>query len=140
MVLEMKRLRDLDQFKEEGLAEVNMSPLVDMVFLLLIFFMVTSVFVKQQVVEIVSPNSTQSHAMKKDPIMFSLTSHGEIYFKDQKITTLQIKAILTRALLESNSSVVILADESSRTKDLITLMDFCREAGAKNVSVATNQD
>lgn len=136
----MKRLRDLDQFKEQGLAEVNMSPLVDMVFLLLIFFMVTSVFVKQQVVDIASPSSNQSHTMKTESIQFSLTKLGVIYYEGEKISTQQIKPILTRALLKSETNVVVVADEDSVTQDLISIVDFCRAAGVKNVSVATQQD
>ena len=136
----MKRLRDLDQFKEEGLAEVNMSPLVDMVFLLLIFFMVTSVFVQQQVVDISKPSASQSHPMQTESIVFSLTSVGQIYYKGKEISPAQIKPILTRALLKSKTNVVIVADELSKTKDLISVMDDCRAAGVKNVSVATNED
>ena len=138
MVKSMKRLRDLEQFKDTGLVEVNMSPLVDMVFLLLIFFMVTSVFVQQQVVDIDKPSASQSHAMETESIQFSLTRGGKIFYKGNEISPVKIRPILARAMLMTKTSVVIVADEYSNTKDLITLMDDCRSAGVKNVSVATS--
>jgi biopolymer transport protein ExbD len=135
----MKRLRDLDHLKDEGLAEVNMSPLVDMVFLLLIFFMVTSVFVHQESVKVDSPEASQSQPMKSESVRFTLTADGKIYYQDQEIRMTQIKPIVVRATVNSKVSVIVLADQASTTKNLIALMDCCREAGAVEVSVATNK-
>ncbi len=133
----MKRVT-LSEQAERGV-DINMSPLIDCVFLLLIFFIVTTVFVEETGVEIQKPQATSAQDMDKHSIMIALTSDGHVIFGGREIGVGGVRGVVARQLREKEAPVIILADGDARTSPLVDIIDECKLAGAKQVSIAANR-
>ncbi len=120
-------------------ARVDISPLIDVVFLLLIFFMVTAVFVEETGVEIDKPAAVSSHELERNSILLAITTDGEVYFDQRPIPLDQLRGLIARLLRERHRPVVLLADERSQSGVLVRVIDACKLGGADQISVATRQ-
>lgn len=134
----MKRIR-MSDFSEKGV-DINMSPLIDCVFLLLIFFIVTTVFVEETGVEIQKPRAASAQDLDKQSIMIALTDNGRIMYGGREVSLNSIRGIVSRQLREKESPVIILADANARTAPLVDLIDECKLAGAKQVSISAKKE
>ncbi len=118
-------------------AELNMAPLIDMVFILLIFFLVTTSFVKETGVDINRPTASSAVSKEKAGILVAVTADGRVYIDKHEIDVRAVRANVERALAENpESQVLVVADKESLTGTVIMVMDGCRLAGAENVSLA----
>jgi len=118
-------------------AELNMAPLIDMVFILLIFFLVTTSFVKETGVDINRPTAGSAVSKEKASILVAVTAGGRVYIDKREIDVRAVRANVERALAENpESQVLVIADKESLTGTVIMVMDGCRLAGAENVSLA----
>ncbi|MCD6271343.1 MAG: biopolymer transporter ExbD [Deltaproteobacteria bacterium] len=118
-------------------AELNMAPLIDMVFILLIFFLVTTSFVKETGVDINRPTAGSAVSKEKASILVAVTADGRVYIDKREIDVRAVRANVERALAENpESQVLVIADKESLTGTVIMVMDGCRLAGAENVSLA----
>lgn len=117
-----------------------MSPLIDCVFLLLIFFIVTTVFVEETGVEIQKPQAASAEDLEKNSIMIALTADGKIVFGGREIGINGVRGVVARQLREKDAPVIILADADARTSPLVEIIDECKLAGAKQVSIAANRE
>ena len=135
-------MRNRHSRRQSGaVAEINMTPLIDMVFILLIFFIVTTSFVKETGVEVSRP--TAKTAVKKElaNIMIAITANGEIKMESRTIDRRAVRANVERMHAENpEGSVIILADKEAKTGLLIEVMDQARLAGVANVSIAAERD
>ena len=119
--------------------EINMSPLIDMVFLLLIFFVVTTSFVKETGIDVQRPSAATAELKDKGNVLIGITEDGRVFMDRKQIDVRSVRAHMARVLSENpESSVVIVADDQSHTGVVIQVMDQCRLAGAKNVSLAAS--
>jgi len=119
--------------------ELNMAPLIDMVFILLIFFLVTTSFVKETGVDINRPAAATAVSKEKANILVGITKDDRIFMDKREIDIRTVRANVERALAENpEGAVVIVADNESRTGTTIKVMDECRLAGSKNVSLAAS--
>jgi len=117
--------------------ELNMAPLIDMVFILLIFFLVTTSFVKETGIDINRPTASTAVSKEKGSILVGITKDGRVYMDKREIDIRAVRANVERALAENpESQVVVVADKESQTGVVIMAMDGCRLAGANNVSLA----
>ena len=120
---------------------INMGPLVDMVFLLLIFFVVTTSFVKETGIDVQRSTAATAEMKERGNIMLGISADGQIYMEDKRIDVRSVRALIERALAEDpESGVVIVADKDSNTGIVVQAMDQCRLAGAVNVSLAAKRD
>ena len=129
------------QFKQDNKTEqvdINMSPLIDCVFLLLIFFIVTTVFVKNTGIDIKKPQAASAKSLQNNSIMISISRDGRIYYAGTIVSLNSIRGIVRQQLNIKEVPVVILADEDSKSGQLIKLIDECKLAGAKSVSIAAD--
>lgn len=119
-------------------AQVDMSPLIDMVFILLIFFMVSTTFVKDMEVELERPGASSATAADSKSIRVYIDQQGQIFVDGQptRIWVLQSKV---RELLGSSDqeSILVVTDKNVSAERLVEVVDACRLAGAKDVGVAT---
>lgn len=120
--------------------EINLSPLIDCVFLLLIFFIVTTVFVEETGVEIQKPQAASAQDLDKHSILIALTADGRIVFGGRDIGLNGVRGLVSRQLQEKEAPVIILADQDARTAPLVALIDECKLAGAKQVSIAASRE
>jgi len=120
--------------------EVNMGPLVDMVFLLLIFFVVTTSFVKESGVDVQRSVAATAETKERGTILIGVTATGEVWFDRQKIDVRSVRSLVERALAEDpDAGVVVVADKKSETGQVVRVMDQCRLAGAASVSLAARR-
>jgi len=117
--------------------ELNIAPLIDMVFILLIFFLVTTSFVKETGVDINRPAASTAVSKAKANILIGVTKDSRVYLDKREIDIRAVRANVERALAENpEGSVIIVADRDSLTGIVISVMDECKLAGAQNVSLA----
>lgn len=119
---------------------LNMGPLIDMVFLLLIFFLVTTSFVREAGIDVQRSTASTAEARERANIMIGVTNNGEIYWEGRRIDVRSIRPQIERALAENpETGVVVVADRRSQTGVVIQVMDQCRLAGAQDVSLAARR-
>jgi biopolymer transport protein ExbD len=116
--------------------ELNMAPLIDMVFILLIFFLVTTSFVKETGVDINRPTAATAVSKKKANILIGITKDDRIFMDRREIDIRAVRANVERALAENpEGAVIVVADRESRTGIAVNVMDECKLAGSKNVAL-----
>jgi len=121
--------------------EVQMAPLIDMVFILLIFFMVTTVFTRETGVEVNRPQANTATTLDSKSLMVGIDSNGHVYVDERRVDFLSLRSVLERQLgLQPEKNVVLIADEGTKTGVLVQVMDECRKAGAANIAVAAKAD
>lgn len=133
----MSRLRSVDLQQEEGESGVDISPLIDCVFILLIFFIVTTTFVKETGVEVNKPQAASATQLEKNSIMLALTKEGQVVYGGQQIGFSGVRPLVKRQLQKEEVPVIIKADRDSPSGLLVRVIDEAKLAGAKNVSLAT---
>lgn len=123
--------------RNRSMVEINMAPMIDMVFLLLIFFLVTTSFVKETGIEVSRPTAATATVKEKATILLGIDAANRIFLDHREIDVRAVRANVERALAENpEGSVVVVADKASATGTAIEVMDGCRMAGAQNVSLA----
>jgi len=127
----MARRRDLDQ------SEVNLTPMLDVVFIMLIFFIVTASFVKEAGIEVSRPPAATAERQERGNILIAITSNNQIWIDRRQVSPKALRSNIERLHAENpGGSVVIQADEKSENGLLVQVMDAARLAGVKNVSLA----
>ena len=125
------------QNRRKSESEVNLTPMLDVVFIMLIFFIVTASFVKEAGIDVNRPDAQT--AVKKDRanILIAIAENGDIWIDRRKIDPRAVRANIERLHAENpQGSVVIQADKKSQTEVLVGVMDSARQAGVYNVSIA----
>ncbi len=127
--------------KKEQVSDVDMSPLIDMVFILLIFFMVSSTFVKDMKLDLERPGASSASRASSKVTRVYIENTGETYVDGQPIKTWAIQGKLRDMLRASTEkSVLVVTDDSIAVEKLIDVVDQCRLSGAKDVAVATKKE
>jgi biopolymer transport protein ExbD len=120
--------------------EINIAPLIDLIFLLLIFFMVTTSFVKETGIDIQRPRASTADLKEKGSILIGVSSDGKIFLDRKRIDIRSVRAHIDQCLaVNPEGAVVVVADKKSDTGIVIQVMDQCRLAGAENVSIAASR-
>ena len=119
---------------------VDISPLIDVVFLLLIFFIVTTVFVKETGIEVSKPRAASSEDLQKQAILIAVTDEGRVWHGGREIGMDGVRAVVA-AMLEEDEQlpVIIRADAAADTEDTVAVIDAAKLAGAGSVSLATEK-
>ena len=126
------------QAQEEEENEINLTPMLDVVFIMLIFFIVTASFIKEAGLDVNRPDAPVTESKPEDAnILVVITGTDEIWIDRRLIDPRAVRANIERLHAENpNGSVVIQANKSSTNKMLVTVMDSARQAGVYNISIA----
>ncbi len=137
----MKKM-SLGTGKKSDEVELNMSPLIDMIFILLIFFLVTTTFVKESGVEVNRPvESRKPTTVEEKNILINVIKDGMVYIEGQAIDIRSVRSRMERFRYENpDGNVIITADKESRFGIAIEVLDQVRLANIRNVVVASSQD
>lgn len=120
---------------------VDMSPLIDMVFILLIFFMVSSTFVKDMKLDLNRPGASSASKASSKVIRVYIDKAGDTYVDAQPVKIWAIQGKLRDMLRASaERSVLVVTDDGIEVNKLIEVVDQCRMGGAKDVAVATEKE
>lgn len=129
----------LQQRIDAQMHQIDLSPLLDVVFILLIFFIVTTVFVKETGVEVSKPEAVSASKLEKQSIFIAITDDGSVVYGGQNIGVVGVKGTVTQLLAKQKLPVVLQVDQNVPTKTLVAVMDQAKLAGASNISLATVQ-
>ncbi len=119
-------------------AEINMSPLIDMTFLLLIFFMVTAVFVQESGVKVDKPRAATAESLAQENLLITLAKDGSVHYGGREVSPSQLPSIV-KSVQGGKLPVVIVADDDVSTGTLVRIIDLCRLGGAVEVNIAANK-
>ena len=123
-------------------AEINITPMLDIVFIMLIFFIVTTSFVKEKGLEVSRPSSAPPKEIKKNkgPIVVKIDANGNIMLKGRLLERKAVEANLEREKAEKpDSPLIIAAHPDAETDALVTILDAAEAVGVGSVSVATTR-
>ncbi|MEY3395354.1 MAG: hypothetical protein RL346_1590 [Verrucomicrobiota bacterium] len=124
----------------EATSSIDISPLIDVVFLLLIFFIVTTVFVKETGVEVSKPRAASSADLERQAILIAVTSESRVWHGGREIGHDGVRAVVSALLEETpESPVIIRADAATPTEATVRVIDSAKLAGATSVSLATER-
>jgi len=132
--------KSFQRFREKqsrGSGEINISPLIDVVFILLIFFIVTTVFVDETGVEVEKPRAASQQELDKNSILIGITAEGGVYHGGREIGVGGVRAVVGRLIKGEDLPVVIQADRRAATQKTIEVLDEAKLAGAVRVFVST---
>ena len=120
---------------------MDITPMLDVVFIMLIFFIVTATFVRETGIDVTRPDAQTAQTQTRPPILIAISSEGDIWFDKRRIDIRAVRANIERALAENpEGGVVIIADTESETGVLVEVMDEARLAGAPSVSIASDEE
>ena len=133
----MRRLGQQEQREQD----IDISPLIDVVFILLIFFMVSTTFVKDAQLELERPSAQSAEPADTKSVRISIDRSGDIYLGDTPIRLWMLQGRVREELRSSSeSNVLVVVDRGIAAERLIDVVDQCRLAGAKNVGVITDKE
>ncbi len=131
----MSRLRRRASADEES--DVNLTPMLDVVFILLIFFIVTASFVKESGIEVSRPDASTATPQKRASILIAIDQNDEVWIQRRQIDVRAVRANVERLLAENpQGTVVIQADKDSTNGTFVKVMDQSKLAGAPNIAIA----
>ena len=122
-----------------GETAIDLSPMLDCVFILLIFFIVTTTFIEEPGVKVNKPFAASAKVLEKNSIFIALTPDGEVVYGGREIGVNGVQTLVRRMIAKDNLPVIIQADTGAPSGVLIRVIDEAKAAGANKVSVATRK-
>ena len=127
--------------KEKDEAAVDMTPMIDIVFIMLIFFIVTATFVKQSGLEVIRPAAETAEDQRRVSILIAIGPGDSVWMDNKEVDVRAVRAGVEKLLAENPlGSVVIQADQKSKSGILMQVMDQVRQAGAPATAISTEKD
>lgn len=120
---------------------IDLTPMLDIVFIMLIFFIVTTSFVTETGVDVNRPKASTAKLKKKNSIMVAITKNGDIYIDKKVIDIRSLRAHIERLKVQMpESGVVLISDKDAKTKYLVYAMDQIKLAGISNIAIAAKKE
>lgn len=127
--------------KREQSQDIDISPLIDMVFILLIFFMVSTTFVKDQKLDLERPSASSATRASSKALRVYIDSESNVFLDGNPVKPWMLQSRVRESISGASSqSVLVIVDRRVPSEKLIEVVDQCRLAGAKDVGVATEQE
>lgn len=124
---------------EHGLRQIDIAPLIDMVFQLLIFFMLTSSFVMQPGIKVNLPKALTSEVVRYENIEIVLSSENVIYLAGRVVTMQELNNFL-KQVAKRKQAILIKSDRRASLGRVVEIWDMCRDLGITQINIATNQE
>jgi biopolymer transport protein ExbD len=125
--------------RQDDEAEINLTPMLDVVFIMLIFFIVTASFVKESGIDVNRPDAATATVKERGNILVAITDTNQIWIDRRQVDVRSVRANIERLHAENpQGAVVIQADKNSKNGLLVQVMDAARQAGVFSVSIAAN--
>lgn len=121
-------------------AEINITPMLDIVFIMLIFFLVTTSFTKETGVMIIKPRAEQAEALLNGTILIGIRANDDIWMARRQVKLPEVRQMVERARAENpEGSVVIVADKGSKIGTVTRVMDQVKLAGVEGVAISAEK-
>jgi|SRR5690606_35632873 biopolymer transport protein ExbD len=129
-----------NQSPEEDVQAIDLTPMLDVVFIMLIFFIVTASFIKEAGIEVNRPEATTWIEKKSASILIAVSENNEIWIDKNRVDPRSVRQAIERLLAENpKGTVVIQADSEAQVELIVEITNAAREAGVDNVAVSTNK-
>ena len=126
---------------EEEENEINLTPMLDVVFIMLIFFIVTATFIKEAGIDVNRPDAVLADSQDDAAILIAISSNDEIWVDRKETDPRTLRGVIERLHLENpKGSIVIQADEESTNEKLVAVLEAAKAAGVSNVAIAADVD
>ncbi|MGI9571455.1 MAG: ExbD/TolR family protein [Desulfobulbia bacterium] len=126
---------------DENASEIDLTPMLDVVFIMLIFFIVTASFIKEAGIEINRPEASTANQKKNVNILVAVSATNEIWIDKRRVDKRAVRSVIERMHAENpKGAVVVQADNESNTETVTSVIDSARAAGVYDVSLATEND
>ncbi len=119
--------------------DVNVTPLLDIVFIMLIFFIVTSTFIKEPGVDITRPLAATAEDQRRIGILVAITDDDEVWIDKTEVAVNEVRFTVSQLAKDAKGNVVLQADRGSSSKLLIEVLQQIKDAGVSGVVVSTNE-
>jgi biopolymer transport protein ExbD len=124
---------------EEESEEINLTPMLDVVFIMLIFFIVTATFIKEAGIQVDRPDTMTADSQEDAAILIAISANDEIWIDKQERDPRDVRVIIERLHAENpKGSIVIQADEESTNEMLVIILEAAKGAGVTNVAIASD--
>lgn len=124
---------------EEESEEINLTPMLDVVFIMLIFFIVTATFIKEAGIQVDRPDTTTADTQDDAAILVAISANDEIWIDRKERDPKEVRSILEKMRAENpKGSMVIQADEESTNETLVKVMEAAKLVGISNVAIASD--
>jgi biopolymer transport protein ExbD len=124
---------------EGGEVGIDISPLIDCIFILLLFFIVTTTFVEETGVEVDKPQAASAVQLEKNSILLALTDKGQVVYGGREIGVAGVRPTVARMLQKEKIPVIVQADQTVSAGLLVRVIDEAKLGGADKVSLATQK-
>jgi biopolymer transport protein ExbD len=126
---------------EEEENEINLTPMLDVVFIMLIFFIVTASFIKEAGIDVDRPDAPTAESQDDAAILIAISANDEIWIDRRETEPNAVRGMIERLHAENpKGSIVIQADEESTNEMLVIVMEAAKQAGVSNVAIAALAD
>jgi biopolymer transport protein ExbD len=126
---------------EEEDNEINLTPMLDVVFIMLIFFIVTASFIKEAGIDVIRPEATTADKQEDAAILIAISANNEIWIDRRETDPRALRTAIERLHSENpKGSIVIQADEASTNEMLVIVMQAAKQVGVVNVAIATDDN
>ena len=127
--------------RSKAIVSMETSAMTDIIFLLLIFFLLTSSFILRTEIPVSIPKSTSTITEKEQPVVVTVSRDGTTYVDEDKVEFEELATAMGTRLASSGSKAVIIrGDEAVNLGLMVRIMDIAREAGAEKLAIATEQE
>ena len=135
----MRKSTQLLQEEEES--EINLTPMLDVVFIMLIFFIVTASFIKEAGIQVTRPDAFTADKQENAAILVAISPNDEIWIDRREVEPKNLRTHIERLHAENpKGALVIQADEESTNETLVVVMQAAKQVGVANVAIATDSD
>ena len=126
---------------DEEESEINLTPMLDVVFIMLIFFIVTATFIKEAGIQVERPDSITADTKDQAAILIAISSEDEIWIDREERDPRTVRGIIERMHAENpKGTIVIQADEGSTHDTLVVVLEAAKAAGVEEVAIASDND
>ncbi len=133
--------RDVTEATAEDEGEINLTPMLDVVFIMLIFFIVTASFIKEPGSEVIRPEAVTARRQANASILIAVTRNDEIWIDRHKVPAAGVRAVIEQLMAENpEGAVVIQADKEAHADAVLAVMESARAAGVSQIAIAAEAD
>ncbi len=134
-------MRRRSTITEEDESTINMTPMLDVVFIMLIFFIVTSSFVKEAGIEVFKPEAEMAEKKARTSLLIAISRANEVWIDRRSLERSMVKPVIERLYAENpKGAVVVQADRDSNSETVMFVMEAAREAGVIDIAVAAAEN
>ena len=134
-------MRNKQAAADEEENEINLTPMLDVVFIMLIFFIVTATFIKEPGVDVDRPDAFTAEQQFDAAILIAISGNDEIWIDRKQVDSRSVRDAIERLHLENpRGGIVIQADENSTHEQLVIVMEAAKQVGVTNVAIASTND